>query len=243
MTKHRVDKAAELDDLLNRVREHWDDIDQKRTPPVNDGFDKRPAKLHGPAHRQISLAEAYDYNLVAAQFATVEAFGRKRKERPVVKSETTAGLTHRLPPQTILGTAALAPPSRAGLKGVPQWVRQEIAYEEAIAVIEDRARTAARNGAMRMSAASNSPGLVKKARAASEEGPGHVGTSDNQPDRFIPAEITVVEITDPAFSYRPGESFFESLAAGAQIVSGQGADFIDPETTATLVAFGRPSPV
>ncbi len=41
--------------------------------------------------------------------------------------------------------------------------------------------------------------------------------------------------TDAGFSYRAGESFFDKLVAGVEVVCGRGARF-DPETTQTMVA-------
>ncbi len=259
MSNHRVDKAGEIEDLMNRVREHWDEVEAKQAPPTTDGFEKQPAKLHGPAHRALNLTDAYDFNQVASQFATVEAFGRRRQKRQVLKSETAAGMQARLPPQTMFGQASLARPTKAGSKGVPQWVRQEMAYEDAIVLIEERARRAAQVGAGSLRAGETPPtaakpnistmaqvqaqtGLMQAAQPQASTKPvGHVDTSDNRPDRFE-ASGAPVEVTDPNFVYKPGDSFFESLAAGAQIVSGDGAEYLDPEATMTQVAFGRPAP-
>ncbi len=119
MSNHRIDKANEIEDLMNRVREHWDEVEAKQAPPTSDGFDKQPAKLQGPAHRALNLADAYDFNMVASQFATVEAFGRRRRQRPVVKSEGAAGMQARLPPQTVFGRPACRRRARRGKRESP----------------------------------------------------------------------------------------------------------------------------
>src|SRR5690606_11609589 len=99
MSKHRVDQ---VNDLMDRVRAHWDEIDES-----SDGFERAPAArnaakrnahaaLHGPAHRTVDVEEAFTRNLIASQFTQPEAFGRKPTHRSVVKSSGSGPTGQRL---------------------------------------------------------------------------------------------------------------------------------------------------
>lgn len=267
MSKYRVDT---VEDLMNRVREHWDRLEEA----PQDGFERtrahqrsQPGQLTGPAHRTVDIARAYDHNLLASQYAQAEAFGRKPQRRVVVRSSDSAALQRRLPPQSAAGQAALPPPSQAGLDGLPRWARHEVRYEDAISMIEDRARAAATQlvQTMRLNALTQTMqqrGLsladaAEHIRPSSGTAGGDLDAGGLQrggdEDRYAPKtphrtaphpEDQVIippsfEATNPNFQW-PDESFFESLAAGAYVVSGQGADFVDPEATRTIVMFGRP---
>lgn len=276
MSKHRVDQ---VNDLMDRVRAHWDEIDQaasdgfERTHPIQrtQRAARQASNLHGPVHRQqVNVEEAFTHNLVAAQFTQPEAFGRKPRHRPVVRSSSAAATRHRMPPPTALGQAGLPPPTAAGQSRLPGWARQEVSYEQAIDLIEQRGRAAAthlvqslRLGNLTKLAKERGISLAEAAASAqraaaspadariepqsptspppsSDDGlaPASPGPQRHPEDSVeIPASM---EATSVDFVW-PDQSFFMSLANGAEVVSGQGAEFIDPEATQTIVYFGRPA--
>lgn len=243
MTKYRVDI---VDDLMNRVRQHYDNLDQTHDIQAQDGSTRAqpPVSPKAPAHRAIDVSEAYTYNLVAAQYATVEAFGRRRRQRPVVRSSDSAALQQRLPPQTTVGHAGLAPPTRAGARGLPGWARQEMAYEDAISLIEDRGLKAARNQ-IHSGAVAAMTSQTRYNIAQQPQKPVTDTDSNDADDRYnAPGPQTgpgAIDVTNPNFQYIAGESAFEQYAAGAKVVGGRGVDFFDPDVTATY--FGRPARV
>ena len=241
MTKYRTDQ---INDLMDQVRRHHEQLDSGAAdgfePVRRDPARQSPYAPQGP-HRPVDLDRAYNYNLGAAAYANVEAFGRRRKPPALIRSSSTgAGSKGRLPPQTQVGHAGLPPPADAATRALPRWARQEVAYEEAVRLIEERARRAAlgRGDGYGAHAANRAVTGNAASRADTDARANAAGRSAPHPeDRFdAPPQA---ELTDANFRYRPGESYFESLAAGARVVAGEGAPFVDPEGTQTF--FGRPS--
>jgi len=223
MSKHRVD---EIDDLMGRVREHYDRLDggDETTDRFAADLGRPRGGLGQSAHRPSGLGgfgvrppvdvnRAYRENLKGAASAEARAFGRRGPVRHrVFERESPSRLASRANHGEV----------RSQPNRVPSWIRSRVNYEDAVVLIETRAYPA-------FVAARGS--LKGKSLPPSDSPPA-------EPQFREPAEA---ERTSVDFAYVPGQSAFERLAEGAEVSSGRGADFFDPDATQVML-FGRPDP-
>jgi len=227
----QYDEIADIKQLMDQVRQAHEV--ESRVPAVEDRVERHRASYlpDAPAHR-VDVHRQMTANLESGPF-NPERIGSNRQVpgRRVVKAEARSADYQGLPPRAEARTqrargdvdTGRVTPEAAGetpKAALPGWVATEQALERAIDYNEEVLVPAARHPVTKGAVASAQSSSASTAPAEASSSP---ATEPHDPDK-----------THGGFEYPEGGRYLADYAAGAEVVSGDGASYHDPNRTQTF---------
>ncbi|MDP7038908.1 MAG: hypothetical protein QGI45_07110 [Myxococcota bacterium] len=239
----RADQAKQVEDLLDRLRQH-DNIQDQNVAPVTKPVEIKAQDIQeAPAHRQANIEKQYSDNLAHALIKP-ESFGQSQngQHKVVVKASEGSDI-HQNPyqpnqaqePNGVHGVSLRQPQEVQNQESLAGWQRSELAYEQAIDANENKFRLAFLNPTTTNDNVSSNQ--VSQESSVQEGAQYFDATPTQAPleDLSVDAQDAIGDITSADFRFPSDLTNLKEFFSGAQIFSGQGQNYSDAERTQTLI--------
>ena len=239
----RADQAKQVEDLLDRLRQH-DNIQDQNVAPVTKPVEIKAQNIQeAPAHRQVNIEKQYSDNLAHALIKP-ESFGQSQngQHKVVIKASEGSDI-HQNPyqpnqaqePNGVHGVSLRQPQEIQNQEFLAGWQRNELAYEQAINFNEERLRPSYLQP-LTKSEQSASAELTQS--SASQNSATYFDATPTQApleDSSVDAQDAIGDVTSADFQFPSDLTNLKEFFSGAQIFSGQGQNYSDAERTQTLI--------
>ena len=241
----RADQAKQVEDLLDRLRQH-DNIQDKNVAPVTKPVEIKAQDIQeAPAHRQVNVEKQYNDNLAHALIKP-ESFGQSQNGQHQVVVKAEGSDIQQKPyqsnqpqiPNGVNGVSLRQPQEVQTQESLAGWQRSELAYEQAIDANENKFRMAFLNQTTTNdNVSSNQASQESSVQESAQyfDATPTVTQTDTPAELHLNEQSAIGDVTSADFRFPSDLTNLKEFFSGAQIFSGEGQNYSDAERTQTLI--------